>query len=257
MSIHQLSLFGFNISSKRRSDDSNDAQSAISSFASAIVEFFERWSNHLLTDFFKDISEIIRRNEASAMTSLLLFKISVCALGVILGGNTVYLIQTLNEKTKTYSSILYYILMTSIILIGPDLFFLPPVTTLNGCTNLKTRSQFAAICFISPHCNTVYIISGLWHIDRGDFNHRKLKNEMQDTLNQMQELRNVEHFNHRLEEQLVRNNATISLAYCLFRAMFGLGMTWAGAGIYSSAVFLWAMVFYIATQVLYFMISKK
>lgn len=242
----------------RRSNNENydnASQSAISSLILILIQFIERWRNHFLIDFFKEISEIIRRNETSAITTLFLFRISISVLGVILGGNTVYLIQILNDKTKTYSAILYYIFMAIVILIGPDLFFFPPVTPLNGCTHLNRRLQIAAACLIiAPSYNAVYLISGLWHIDRGDINHRKLKNETQDTLNQMQELRSVEHFNYRWEEQLVRNRATIPLAYCLFRSMFGVGMTWAGAGIYSSAVFLLAMAFYIATQVVWFMV---
>lgn len=245
----------------RRSNNDNDdnaTQSAISSFILISIRFIERWRNHFLIDFFHEISQIIRQNETSAITSLFLFRISISVLGVIIGGNTVYLIQILNDKTKTYSAILYYILMAIVILIGPDLFFFPPVTPLNGCTHLNTRLQFAAACLIiAPSYNAMCIISGLWHIDRGDINFRNLDNETQDTLNQIQGLRNVEHFNYHREEQLIRNRATISLTYCLFRAMFGVGMAWAGAEIYSSAVFLWAMAFYIATQVICFMVSKQ
>ena len=260
MLTHQLLSFRFNVSSTSRSSNENGGTSNQSSCILFFTQALKRWRTHFLIDLFKETSEIMCQNGTStAITPLFFFRISISILGVIIGGNTVYLIQILNKKIHTFSPTLYYILMMTITLIGPDLFFIPPITPLNACAVLKRRLKIVAVCLIiSPSFKAICITSGLWHIDRGDFHHRKLQNDTQGTLNENEELYNMmEYFNHRREEELVVTFEMIN-SICLmcyhffleFRAMFGVGMIWAGYEIYSCAAFLWAMAFYIVAQVI-------
>ena len=262
MLMQQLSSFRLKMSSTSRSNNGHGddiAQDAVLSCIIDLIQLVKRWRTHLLIDLFKGMSEIMRQNRTPpTITPLFLFKISTSILGVIIGGNAVFLIQMLNNKIKTFSPTLYYILMAIIILIGPDLFFIPPITPLNGCTMLKRRLQIGVACLIiQPTYRVIYVISGFWHMDRGDFHHRKSQNYAQDALNDIQELRNVEHINHRREEEIIMNSAMISLTYCRFRVMFGVGMAWAGSEIYSSTAFLWAMVFFIVTQVIFVVFESQ
>ena len=66
----------------------------------------------------------------------------------------------------------------------------------------------------------------------------------------------MENFNHRREEELALDHAMFCFTYCQFRVMFGVGMVWAGSGIYSSTAFLLAMAVYSVAQVILLMFSK-
>ena len=79
-------------------------------------------------------------------------------------------------------------------LVGPDL--LPPLSLANGCESIKDRLKWTALfTFIhyshnlpdllkgyggSPlsSYNTMALISGIWHFDRGDYRFRKLCYEL-------------------------------------------------------------------------------
>ena len=83
--------------------------------------------------------------------------------------------------------------------------------------------------------NFIFIISGIWHFDRGDYNYKMFSwvcaNRTEQALSQDNVKRTVQ-----------------SLALYHFQAAAGVGMLWAAFGVYSFGAFFKALLLYIAFQ---------
>ena len=81
------------------------------------------------------------------------------------------------------------------------------------------------------------IVSGLWHIDRGDYNNKKYQ------------LIFVRNLDHAMDEENIGNTLNF-LILDYFRCAAGVGMLWAGFDVYSLATFSKVLLGYTGIQLL-------
>lgn len=220
--------------------------------------FVTRWRHHILINLLLETSDVIRIGTISAIEPAMLTKWFVVISGILIGGNALYLVQWLSIKISEYLNIiLVYILGICVIWMGPDM--LPPLTPLNGCESIYQRILFTIALWILEKCKwslpilhswsldkCLFTISGLWHLDRADYEFRKIQRE---TLTRISERNNSVGQDHDMGsssssvEDILQGVAHVLLSYC-FQAGAGIGMLWASMNVYSGNCFFWSFVFY-------------
>lgn len=168
----------------------------------------------------------------------LVMNFGVLSMGLIFGGFGVGVVRWLVGDILLYNLPIWcvYAIVFGVILGGPDL--LPPLTLANGCEDLTHRIIWTALmvlyCYFTIWADAykcIMIVSGLMHIDRGDYNFKKF----QYICYPRQHIA--------LSEENVSN--TITFFYlCFFRAASGVGMLWAACGVHTLDQFFKAMVVY-------------
>jgi hypothetical protein len=185
-----------------------------------------------------------RTEEVDPMTRLL--NVFIMPAGAICGGFAVGAVKWVIDKILFYYLPNWgvYAIGIAVMLGGPDL--LPPLTLLNGCDKLIDRFKWTVLLNAfyyyydgNSAYNFIMVISGLWHIDRGDYEYKRFgrvcRREFDTAFNE--------------------ENHTDTIAYfslCIFRVTAGVGMLWAGCGVYTLAVFVKALFAYIGIQLLIF-----
>jgi len=201
-----------------------------------------RWKTHLLIHSFVETSTIIQTG-ISALHLAAIFRWILLPMGAIAGGVGVSLVEITTETLTHYlPSYALHALSIMVVLGGPDI--LPPMTLVNGCELLIDRLKWGGLfTFVhySHHLPAMFrgydadisawkalvVLSGLWHIDRGDYNLKMFIWASQT------EYRNTEMILHNVG------------AYH-FQTASGVGMLLAGLGLHSPLSLLKAAVLYAA-----------
>lgn len=233
----------------------------------------ERWKSHILLILLMETSDAIR-GLASAITPALFTRWTIVVLGILVGGNGVYLFHWIATKLMLLSSILSYILASLMIISGG--IFLPPLTPMTGCDSWAKRIActigYFVICYMLPKMKLegngigirhviaslsshqiLCIMSGLWHMDRGDYNFRWVRNDSQMLIDQAmnrsqprQENQTQTHADNDLSgisDELLQRMTNYLLLYH-FQAAIGIGVFWAAFEVYSKTVFFWGIAVY-------------
>lgn len=222
------------------------------------VTTFQRWKDHILLTLLKETSDAIRLT--SAISISLVTRWAVVVPGILLGGNAVYLLQWIATKLMEFSSILSYMIASLMVLIGPT--FCPPLTPLTGCESWIHRILFTigylVICYMLPKLKLLLqlegsgfgyaivslsshqilcIMAGVWHMDRGDYNFRWVRNDSQRLVDQSND------DSSGISGELWQCITTYLLLFH-FQAAIGIGVCWATFEVYSNAVFFWGIAVY-------------
>mmetsp|Transcript_32888 Transcript_32888/g.60659 ORF Transcript_32888/g.60659 Transcript_32888/m.60659 type:complete len:293 (-) Transcript_32888:45-923(-) len=215
-----------------------------------------RWRNHLLLKSLREVSIVIQRGRAAIDPSTLM-RWFMLPTGATVGGVSVHLVKIIMNKLSDYlPTVLLYILAIIIVVGGPDI--LPPLTLANGCESLVDRLKWTAlIVFIhyarylpdllkgheaTSSFDVLMIISGLWHIDRGDYNFKMFSWECYS----------------RRENSLSEGNlgdTIMTLFLYHFQTATGVGMLWAVGGVYSFGAFSMIILLYIAVCLIHYCIG--
>jgi hypothetical protein len=204
---------------------------------------FNRWCNHLILNFLLETSDAIRIG-TSAINPPMLTRWFVIFSGILIGGNGVIFLQWAFMKLSEYSEWIAYLLAASLIFLGPDA--IPPLTPLNGCESMSRRFV-CTVAFIglekmksnipivhSWSCTTsLFVISGLWHMDRADYDFRQAHRATLDMMRQ----------HSQNSEEMMQGIVHVFLQY-YFQAGAGIGMLWAVLNVYTSSIFFWSIVIY-------------
>jgi len=149
-------------------------------------QWYLRWRNHLLINSLREASAMIQAGRAEINPSTFM-RWFILPIGAIMGGFSVNLVKVIMDKLDYYlPTVLFYILGIIVVLGGPDI--LPPLTLVNGCESLMDRVKWTALFIFINYAqylpdllkgheatssfNVMMIISGLWHIDRGDYHYK-------------------------------------------------------------------------------------
>ena len=212
-------------------------------------QWYLRWRNHLLINSLREASAMIQAGRAEIDPSTFM-RWFILPIGAIMGGFSVNLVKVIMDKLDYYlPTVLFYILGIIVVLGGPDI--LPPLTLVNGCESLMDRVKWTALFIFINYAqylpdllkgheatssfNVMMIISGLWHIDRGDYNYKMF----------------TWICSNRSEYHLSEDNVKETLhkmALYHFQAAAGVGMLWAVFGVYSPGAFFQALVIYSAAN---------
>mmetsp|Transcript_3450 Transcript_3450/g.8765 ORF Transcript_3450/g.8765 Transcript_3450/m.8765 type:complete len:283 (-) Transcript_3450:1890-2738(-) len=213
-------------------------------------EWYRRWKNHMIIRSLNEVSNLIQHGIVSIDIDSLpatLVRWCVLPMGTILGGFGVHLARYIINMIVYYLPMsLVYIILAIVVLGGPDI--LPPLTLANGQERLIDRLKWTApFTFIHyshylpellkgyelplSSYNIMAFMSGIWHFDRGDYNHAKFSHELG--------------CNDRMREYFMReeniNTMTQQMMLFHFQAAAGVGMVWAACGIYSFTAFFMAL----------------
>ena len=209
-------------------------------------EWYKRWRRHLILVALQELSAVLQHGW-SAMDISTVMRWFMLPIGCIMGGFAVSLVEIIVAKLESYlSQWVLCIIVIGVILGGPDL--LPPLTLANGCESLMDRLKwttvFALFHYIRDYLpepmqsissfNFIFIISGIWHFDRGDYNYNFFSWVCANRT-----------------QALSQDNVKItvqSLALYHFQAAAGVGMLWAAFGVYSFGAFFKALLLYLALQ---------
>mmetsp|Transcript_6199 Transcript_6199/g.11879 ORF Transcript_6199/g.11879 Transcript_6199/m.11879 type:complete len:296 (-) Transcript_6199:61-948(-) len=213
-----------------------------------------RWRNHLLIKSLREISTVIQRGRAAIDPSTLM-RWFMLPTGATVGGLSVHLVKTIMNKLSDYlPTILLYILAIIIVVGGSDI--LPPLTLANGCESLVDRLKWTALIVFIHYArylpdllkgheapssfDALMIISGLWHIDRGDYNYRMFSwvcySRRENSLSEVN-----------------LGDTIMTLFLYHFQTAAGVGMLWAVGGVYYSfGVFSMIILLYMAACLIHF-----
>ena len=238
----------------------------------------QRWRKHILfVGLFEDTSRVLQDGR-NAITTALLSTWFVVIFGILLGGNGINFVYYVTKNLLDFAPMwLDSILIMIIIIAGPD--FLPPLTPMNGCENIRNRIIWSFLYFGHYWLMNVYhydvpnneldvdeeklaggggggtsiitqivayilalssfqilsIISGIWHMDQGDYFYRQTQHNFQHV------------FRSRGSGGTPSNeDELINISRCLmmyqFEAACGIGIFWATFEVYSTTVFLYVFI---------------
>ena len=209
------------------------------------MERISRWRRHVTLNFIHEVSS----PTANYSTIVRCFMIP---WGIIMGALGVHIARfVINNMVYYLPSLLVYIIFAIVIVGGPDL--LPPLTMVNGAEELRERLTWSAL-FVFIHYSylllpdmmfkEVYrlqlsafdimiIISGICHFDQGDYHFRKFC-----------------WYAHCRGEYYRRHPRELLHIMCMyyFQAGAGVGIIWAGVGVYTFKAFFISLVVYTAIQ---------
>lgn len=199
-----------------------------------LQKLIHRWDSHVLVIHFKDTSALLSGNSDAFTPAFLLFWL-VFILGIIIGGNSVFLLDWVIQKMYSYSSKLCHVVVALIIISGKEL--VPPATPLNGSDTLLQRNIFCILTYILHKLlpdvsllKLICLISSLWHYDQGNAMFKDFQYQVRSFI-QCHEGVNQLH-----EEDFVTVTRMQSLYF--FQTSVGVGVFWAGFNIYSCKTFV-------------------
>ena len=207
--------------------------------------WYYRWRHHVLIGSWLDMVAIHRDGSQALDPRSMVMNFGVLPTGIICGGFAVGAVRWIIDNMFYYLPDWCIYLVGAIVLFGgPDLLL--PLTLLNGCEGIGNRMIW--LCFLAcwhrfvnetNSFQCMMLLSGLWHIDRGDYEYKKF--QWICAANQ----------SIALSEDNISNTIT-HFKLLFFRAAAGIGMLWAGFGVYSLGVFLKALLGYIGIQLFIF-----
>jgi hypothetical protein len=227
----------------------------------------KRWRKHILfVGLFKDTSRVLRDGR-DAITPALMSTWFIVIFGILLGGNGINFVYYITKKLMDFAPMwLDSILLMIVILAGPD--FLPPLTPMNGCEYIKNRIIWSFLYFGHYWLMNIHylpdgstnkselgenqvdeeklvsyilalssfqifsIISGIWHMDQGDYFYRKTQHNFHNYFRSRGISPN--------DNELI--DASRYLMMYQFEAACGIGIFWATFEIYSTTVFIYVFI---------------
>ena len=225
----------------------------------------DRLGSHILVHLFLDTSRMMqqpnRTTDNHAMNTFALVTRWVVVFGGMFGGGRVtgwihWILSTLSG----YWSPLPYLVVLLTIILGPDL--LPPITPLNGCEDSQHRWMSATIfaCFYwcSSYYNkttiattTLWTVSAIWHLYGG---HVGFIQETRNISVHLQRLEESGGQQERMEQTLADASKILMVFY--FQVGAGVGMLLATYQIYSWGVFLYLLGSLLATNIIFFVLTR-
>ena len=254
------------------------------------VTIFQRWRNHILLTLLVETSEAIRLG-FSAITPALITRWFIVVFGILLGGNGVYLLHWISKKLMEHYPMLSCVLAFILVVCGPTISPIP-LTPLTACDSLVKRITltigYVSICYGLPKLHLdgtileagsgistlsshqiLCIMSGLWHMDRGDYNFRWVRNDSHTLIDSARSTRSDEMGGQSQshDHDHVDLSAVISdeLLQCMshylllfhFQATAGIGICWAAFEVYSNTVFFWGMAAYAGVHCCLYYVFKS
>ena len=216
-----------------------------------LQQLIHRWDNHVLVIHFKDTSALLSGNSGAFTPAFLLFWL-VFILGIIIGGNSVFLLDWVVQKMYSYSSKLCYVVVALIIISGKEL--IPPVTPLNGSDTIMQRNVFCIFTYalhkFLPEVSLlklICLISSIWHYDQGNAMFKDFQRQVRSFIQC-----------HEGVSQL-REDVTVTRMQSLyfFQTSVGVGMFWAWFNIYSCKTFVIFSVVMVVCHCLLYMLGMK
>ena len=261
------------------------------------ITVLERWKNHILIILLKETSDAIRLT-SSSITPALITRWTIVIFGILVGGNGVYLFHWIASKLMLLSAVNVSSSILTLLMVLSGGIFLPNLTPLTGCDSWIKRISctigYLVICYMLPKIELkclgtgngigdgisikvvghaiaslsshqiLCIMSGIWHMDRGDYNFRWVRDESQMRIDQaMHTISQTRQENHHRTQSVAAahdadndmndggRNSNISdevvqrltqnLLLFHFQAAIGIGVFWAAFEVYSKTVFFWGI----------------
>lgn len=218
-----------------------------------LQKLIHRWDNHVLVVHFKDTSALLSGNQNAFTPAFLLFWL-VFILGIIIGGNSVFLLEWAVQKMYSYSSKLCHVIVALIIISGKEL--VPPATPMNGSDTILQRGIFCVLTYALHKSlpdvsllKLICLISSIWHYDQGNAMFKDFQRQVRSFV-QCHEGINQMH-----EDDLTTVTRMQSLYF--FQTSVGVGVFWAGFNIYSCKTFVIFSVVMVMCHCTLYMLGMK